>query len=324
MTLPPAKPGKIVTMGEVLVDILAVERGRGFHEPLNLRGPFPGGAPAIFISEVARLGHPAGIIAGVGDDDFGWLNIERLKRYGVDVSAIRVHEDHVTASAFVRYRDDGERDFLFNLKLSAAGRTELDAPARALLEACGHFHIMGSSLFSFHLIDEVKKAVEIVKANGATVSFDPNIRKEMMNIAEMRAGLEFMLQYCDIFLPSGPELLVPTEARSEEEAIDELLGLGISCIVVKRAAKGASYYDRGRAIDLPGYEVVEADPTGAGDCFGAAFIASLRQGRPIEECLRTANAAGALAVSRQGGMEGISTLAEMQALMGRSAEPISS
>jgi tagatose kinase len=318
MSLPPIKPGKIVTMGEILVDILAVERGRGFHEPLNLKGPFPGGAPAIFIAQAARLGHAAGIISCVGDDDFGWLNIDRLKRDAVDVSAIRVHDDHVTATAFVRYREDGDRDFLFNLKRSAAGQTELDASARALLAECGHFHIMGSSLFSFHLIDEVKKAIEIVKANGATVSFDPNIRKEMMNIAEMRAGLEFMLQYCDIFLPSGPELLMPTEAKTEAEAIAELLGLGISCIVVKRAEKGASYHDRARSIDLPGYKVVEVDPTGAGDCFGATFVTCLRQGMPVEACVRTANAAGALAVSRQGGMEGISSLAEMQALIARS------
>jgi tagatose kinase len=318
MTLPPVKPGKIVTMGEILVDILAVERGRGFHEPLNLKGPFPGGAPAIFVSQVARLDHQAGIIAAVGDDDFGWLTVERLKRDGVDVSAVRVDDEHVTATAFVRYREDGECDFLFNLARSAAGRIELDAPARALLAECGHFHIMGSSLFSFHLIDEVKKAVEIVKAHGATVSFDPNIRKEMMDIAEMRAGIELMLQYCDIFLPSGPELLVPTAARSEEEAIASLFSLGISVIVVKRADHGASYYDSARAIDLPAYKVTEIDPTGAGDCFGAAFITCLRRGVKPEECMRTANAAGALAVSRQGGMEGISTLAEMHALMSRS------
>lgn len=315
MTLPPIKPGKIVTIGEILVDIMALERGEGFREPLNLRGPFPGGAPAIFVSQVARLGHEAAIISCIGDDDFGWLNIERLKGYGVDVSAVRVHEDHVTASAFVRYRADGDRDFLFNLKRSASGQTELDQPARALLGQCGHLHIMGSSLFSFHLIDEVRKSIALVKANGATVSFDPNIRKEMMDIAEMRAGVELMLQYCDIFLPSGTELMVPTEAKTEQGAIAELLEMGVGSIVIKRAERGASYHDRSRSIERAGYRVVEADPTGAGDCFGAAFVTCLRQGFPVEDCLSYANAAGALAVSRQGGMEGISTLEEMRSLM---------
>ncbi len=315
MSLPPLRVGKIVTMGEILVDIMAQERGLGFCSPLNLRGPFPGGAPAIFIAQVARLGHPAGIISRVGDDDFGWMTIERLRREGVDVSAVGIDDSQVTASAFVRYRDDGERDFLFNLKNSAAGRISLDAAATALLANCGHFHIMGSSLFSFHLIDEVRKAIEIVKARGSTVSFDPNIRKEMLNIAEMRAGLEFMLQYCDIFLPSEAELTITTEAKTEQAAVEELLRLGVSCIVVKRAEKGARYYDATRSFDIPACLVTEADPTGAGDCFGATFITCLRQGCSPEDSVRLANAAGALAVSRQGGMEGISSLAEMQALL---------
>jgi sugar/nucleoside kinase (ribokinase family) len=308
--------GKIVAIGEVLVDIIALEKGEGFREPLRLSGPYTGGAPAIFASQVARLGHPVGLISCVGDDDFGWLNIERLKRDGVDVSAVRLEEDYVTASAFVRYREDGDRDFLFNLKRSAAGQIRLDPPAQKLLAQCGHVHVMGSSFFSFHLADEVKKAVEIVKAHGGTVSFDPNIRKEMFDIPEMRAALEFMLKHTDIFLPSEAELLLTTAAKSEEQAIEALFSLGMPRIVIKRSAQGASYRDRTLAIDMPAYTVEEADPTGAGDCFGATFVTCLRQGMSIEDCLRYANAAGALAVSRRGGMEGISSLAEMHALVG--------
>jgi sugar/nucleoside kinase (ribokinase family) len=309
-----AKQGKIITLGEVLVDIIALDKGTGFHEPLRLKGPFPGGAPAIFAAQVGRLGHPVGIVSCVGDDDFGWLNINRLKRDGVDVSAVKVHDDYATATAFVRYREDGERDWIFNMKRSAAGQIMLDAPARKLLAECGHFHVMGSSLFSFHLIDEIKKAIEIVKQHGGTVSFDPNIREEMLVIPEMRAGLEYLLQYTDIFLPSGTELLLPTDAKTEEEAIEALFSLGVQRIIIKRSAAGSSYRDRKRAIDMPSYSVQEVDPTGAGDCYGATFVTCLRQGLVLEDCLRMANAAGALAVSREGGMEGISTLAEMKAL----------
>jgi tagatose kinase len=309
------RKSKIVTIGEILVDIIALERGRGFREPLALSGPYPGGAPAIFAAQVARLGHPAGIISCVGNDDFGWLNIERLQRDGVDVSAVRIDDDHVTASAFLRYREDGDRDFLFNLKRSAAGQIALDAPARKLLEEGGHFHVMGSSLFSFQIVDEVKKAMEIVKAKGGTVSFDPNIRKEMLDIPEMRAALEFMLQFTDIFLPSGSELLLPTEAKSEAEALEALFARGVSHIVIKRGAQGASYRDRETALDMQAYPVIEADPTGAGDCFGATFVTCLLQGMEVADCLRYANAAGALAVSRRGGMEGISSFEEMRNLI---------
>ena len=311
--------GMIVTMGEILVDILATDRGQGFREPGRLLGPFPGGAPATFTAQAARLGADAGIISCVGDDDFGWLCVDRLKHDGVDVSAVRVDPDQVTASAFVRYREDGDRDFVFNLKRSAAGRICIDAAARGMLAQCAHFHIRGTSLFSFHIIDEMKKAIELAKANGAVISFDPNIRKEMLTIPEMRAGLEFMLGYTDIFMPSGPEILLPTEARSERAAIEELLGMGIRMVVHKRNRKGVSFRSRTESFDLPAFAIEEADPTGAGDCFDAAFVTCLLNGMTTERALTYANAAGALAASKKGGMEGIEDFATLDRFIATAA-----
>ena len=82
---------KVITIGEILVEIMATEPGDGFLEPIPLVGPFPSGAPAIFIDQVAKLGQPCGIIACVGNDDFGRVNTRRLARDGVDVSAIATH-----------------------------------------------------------------------------------------------------------------------------------------------------------------------------------------------------------------------------------------
>ena len=62
-------------------------------EPIPLVGPFPSGAPAIFIDQVAKLGQPCGMIACVGADDFGRVNLDRLARDGVDTSAIAVHPE---------------------------------------------------------------------------------------------------------------------------------------------------------------------------------------------------------------------------------------
>ncbi len=49
----------IVSMGEIVAEIIAEGRGAGFCEPMPLRGPYPSGAPAIFIDQVARLCHKA-------------------------------------------------------------------------------------------------------------------------------------------------------------------------------------------------------------------------------------------------------------------------
>src|SRR5262245_58027343 len=106
-SLAPEAAGMTITVGEILVEIMATTKGEGFLEPQPLVGPFPSGAPIIFIDQVARLGAAAGVIACVGRDDFGRLNIDRLRRDGVDVSAIEVSEQYPTGSAFVRYRHDG-------------------------------------------------------------------------------------------------------------------------------------------------------------------------------------------------------------------------
>ena len=64
--------------------------------------------------------------------------------------------------------------------------------------------------------------------------------------------------------------------------------------------------------DVPGFEVPEIDPTGAGDCFNAAFLTALSYGWPLEKVARFANAAGALAVTKQGPMEGAPTQTEIE------------
>jgi D-tagatose-bisphosphate aldolase class II non-catalytic subunit len=305
---------KVVTVGEVLVEVVARERGDGFRQPLKLVGPFPSGAPAIFIDQVARLGQACGIIGCVGEDDFGWVNLERLTRDGVDVGAVEVLPGHATGSAFVRYRENGERDFVFNIKNSACGRIRLTKAGLSLLGECGYLHISGASLFSDRVIEVASRAVELVKGNGGSVSFDPNVRKEVMSDPKVLAALKMILSRCDTFLPSGDELTLLTDATTPEAAVREILALGVTEIVVKQGTKGATYYDRDGRTEWPAYPVQEVDPTGAGDCFAGALIACRLQGRSIEESLDYANAAGARAVTVRGPMEGTSDFAQLDAL----------
>lgn len=310
-----AAPGGIVTIGEILVEIMATEPGLGFREPINLIGPFPSGATAIFIDQVGKLGFPCGIVSCVGGDDFAFVNVERLRADGVDVSAIETDPTQATGSAFVRYRPDGDRDFVYNIRHSACGQTRLTEAARALLRRSSHLHVMGSSLASERIIAETKTAIGIIKGQRGTVSFDPNIRKEMLGTPGMREALSYTLAACDIYMPSGPELTMLTEAKTEGGAIAEILGLGVSAIVVKHGAEGASYHDAKEHRRVPAFSVTEVDPTGAGDCFGATFITCRLQGRSVSECLRYAAASGALAVTRKGPMEGTATFAELDALI---------
>jgi len=301
----------VVTIGEIVVEILAATPGNGFREAQTLIGPYPSGAPAIFIDQLARQGIPCGMISCVGNDDFGKLNIERLARDGVEISAIRIHEEAATGSAFVRYRADGQRDFVYNIRHSANQFIDLHPHARDLIARATHIHVMGSSLFSAHMIDITAEAVHQVKSRGGSVSFDPNLRKEMFGFAPLREALERILDKTDLFLPSGDELLLFAPGADEEMALEQILQRGVSAIALKRGGAGSRYVARGEDITMPAFAVDEIDPTGAGDCFSATFVAGWLRGLPVEENLRRANAAGALAVMQRGPMEGASTADEI-------------
>jgi len=297
----------VVTIGEIVVEIMAIKPGNGFVEPLELIGPYPSGAPAIFIDQLARQGQPCGIVSCVGDDDFGRLNLQRLERDGVDVSAVRIHAEAATGSAFVRYRHDGQRDFVYNIRHSANHYIELDPRAQHLIDRAHHLHVMGSSLFSANMIAITDEAVRQIKARGGTVSFDPNIRKEMLGFAPLRQALERILDQADLFLPSGDELFLFAPDVDEDTALEQILQRGVRSIALKRGAAGSRYVSRMQALTMPAFPVDELDPTGAGDCFSATFVSGWLRNLPADECLRHANAAGAMAVMRRGPMEGVSS-----------------
>lgn len=315
-TLAPEALGPTITVGEILVEIMATTIGAGFLEPQSLTGPYPSGAPAIFIDQVARMGGAAGIIASVGNDDFGRLNVDRLRQDGVDISAIAISADWPTGSAFVRYRPDGPRDFVFNIARSAAGQIGLTPAAKDLIGRAGHVHVMGTALSIPGAREVILHAIETVRARGGSVSFDPNLRKELLTDDGALESFNHVLGATDLLLPSDEELFTAAGLTDEAAAVASLLESGIGEIVLKRGEQGASFFglDRPR-IDCAAFAVAEVDPTGAGDCFGAAYLTCRRKGMAPDAALLHANAAGARNVTWLGPMEGVSTLAELTAFI---------
>jgi sugar/nucleoside kinase (ribokinase family) len=105
-----------------------------------------------------------------------------------------------------------------------------------------------------------------------------------------------VLVSCYIFLPNEREACVLTGASDAETAL-RLLARSCPRVAVKLGERGLIASWEGRLFDLPSLNTKVRDSTGAGDSFDAALLAAVLEGRPTEEALARAAAAGALVAS---------------------------
>jgi len=296
---------EVWTMGELLCEIMRPEPDMPLDKNDVFFGPFPSGAPAIFIDTVARLGHTSGIIGGVGKDDFGKNIIDRLKKDGVDISLITEYDTGTTGVAFVTYFSDGSRRFLYHFPDTPATRP-LAPDVEKLGSDVKFFHIMGCSLMAKKEFgQEIIKLMQGLVKTGTKISFDPNIRPELMKDEFIYKMVQEVMQHCSIFLPGASELLMISGKQTIEEAITTCFeNPTLEVIALKNGDKGCTIYTRDGDFSMGVYQVDVKDPTGAGDCFDGAFLCGLLEGKTMKEAAEMASAAAALNTAVLGPMEG--------------------
>ena len=192
------------------------------------------------------------------------------------MSAIAVHTGHATGSAFVTL--PGRRQPRTSSSTSAQrrrpgrhrrGRAEHDRPAPTTSMSWAR------RCFPTAPPRSLCRRSATVKAKGGTVSFDPNIRPEIMQASGMREALDQVLS-ADRPLPAERQRAVPVliGRRRRGRGRRNPAARGVHAIVVKKGADGASLPRPHGTVACPAFAVEEVDPTGAGDCFGAAFVTS--------------------------------------------------
>jgi ribokinase len=110
----------------------------------------------------------------------------------------------------------------------------------------------------------------------------------------------------------APEAELTVVNRLELEALGERRGL----VCLTSGAEGAVLLEDGEEAARAAPPRVDAvDGTAAGDAFTACLVVSLLEGRPRDEALQRACAAGALAASRFGAQTSLPTAEEVDALL---------
>jgi ribokinase len=242
----------------------------------------PGGKGANQAVAAARLGAEVRFVGSVGDDEFGKLARRGLEEAGVDLSGLRVVQGEQTGIALILVAKDGENQIVV---VPGANR-ELVPGDYGVGEA-------DAVLCQLEVpLDAVAAAAE--QARGMFC----------LNAAPARTVPEAVLARADVIVANSLEV--------------EALGsspLG-SLFALTLGAEGALLVDDGEEVARAVPPSVKAvDGTAAGDAFCACLVVSLLEGRPREEALQRACAAGALAASRPGAQPSLPTSSDIDAVL---------
>jgi len=301
---------RVLSIGELVVEFFCENIDQNFYETGGRYiGPFPSGSPAIFIDTLGKLGMECGFIGTLGRDSYGNLILKKLKDDGVEVSGIKVLDNVSTGLAFTTYFKDNSRKFLYYIINEAPGRFNSELIEDDYVKTFNHLHISGNVLlFSESARKACLKTINVIKENGGRISFDPNIRVEMIGQNEGKKIRELFLSILKdsfILFPSKGEIEFITDQDNEINAVNYLFkNTKLKYIVIKKGGDGSTIWTADRYINVPVDEIEEVDATGAGDCFGGAFLYGILNNWDLEKTGEFANLIGRETVSVRGPMEG--------------------
>ena len=298
-TLTANPQGKIMALGELLVDIVpAQEQLRIQDAGLVLKTA--SGSAGIFACAAARLGAPVGFIGKVGLDPLSNMVAGAIRQEGVDTRCLTVSDEGQIGLAFLEYTDTG-RNYQYYRSNSVGSRLSAgDVPEKCISEAFA-VHFPGMLLeLNESMRGACLRAADLTKQYGVCLSFDPNIRREISRNQEARKRMLDVIHQADIITPTLDEGMQLTGQSTPGDVLRALRDMGPRIIALTMDKNGSLFCIGDRVIQADAVHVTEVDPTGAGDTFSAALCVGLREGMEPERLAAFCNAAGAIAVTKRG------------------------
>lgn len=312
----------VTALGELLIDF--TENGvSGQGNPIYEANP--GGAPCNVLAMLAKLERKTAFIGKVGRDIFGNRLKEILAETGIETFNLIMDEEVRTTLAFVETFPDGDRDFSFYRNPGADMMLREEEVHEDLLRDTKVFHFGTLSMTHEEVRRATKKAVEIAKAAGAVISFDPNLRELLWkSLEDARQQVAYGLSKCDFLKISDNEIQWFTGEEDYDAGIRKLKQeFDIPLVVLSMGKEGSrAYYKDLRVEAAPFLQEHTIETTGAGDTFGACCLHYILQyglddldEDKLREMLTFANAAASIITTRKGALRVMPDVNEIRELV---------
>jgi len=255
------------------------------------------------------------MIASIGADEFGEGFLKLWRSEGVNTAGVQIIEGAPTGVYFITQTPDGHR-FSYRRAGSAASRMRPQDLPEPLLKRARMLHLSGiSQAISSDAADAGFRAMEIMRAAGGRISYDPNLRRVLWPLARARAIIHEALRQADIALPGLEDAEALTGLADPDAIADYYLGLGPRIVALTLGAQGVLVATPDRRKRIAGISVAPVDATGAGDCFDGAFLAGLLDGQDCFAAAGLANAAAALSTLGHGAVAPIPNRTQVAAFL---------
>ena len=305
----PDGPGGLIAIGECMAELsAAVPASAAFEggaEARTFRLGFAGDTFNTAWYARGLLGSERSVryVTAVGRDGLSDDMLRFMDRSGIGTGLVGRVPDR-TVGLYMIELSRGERSFVYWRAQSAARLLARHLPRVA--DAVGKGDVIHVSGITFAILEPDDRATLLdwiggARSEGATVSFDPNIRPALWEsegaTSEWTARVAAL---ADIALPSLDEEQRSFGAGDAATVAARYREWGAGTVVVKNGdAPGlVATPDRAPRTFEPVHAPRVVDTTAAGDSFNAAFLAAMMKGR---EPLACAAAGAALAARVVGG-----------------------
>ena len=266
----------------------------------------PGGKGSNAAVAAARQGAKVGVIARIGDDDFGRMALALWAKEGIATEHVEIATNERSGVAQILVYDDGDNSIAVATGAGAGlGQTNVDMACEAIRSAKV---VMASNEVPQ---EATIAAFKIARTAGVLTILNPAPAVTLPNE---------LIALCTVLTPNETEVRVlaglPASA-SIEDASQALLDKGCEAVMVTLGSQGCVLYQKHKPTQvLAGWAMQVADTIGAGDTFTGALAAGLARGESLEFAMRYANAAAALSVTGLGAIGGMPSFEKTRYLYG--------